>query len=110
MSYNVEDIQTLNAGEAFRLKLGMYLTGEKQEAINLGLRELIVNVQDEYEVYRLPNSFCKITLNSKDRTICCEDNARGIPVGKRHDGINPVRTISSELKRSTTIPKGSSIK
>lgn len=88
MSYNANDIETLSAGKAFRNKLGMYLTGEKQEAINLGLRELIVNVQDEYEVYPLPNSYCKIILNSKDRTICCEDNARGIPVGQRDDGIN----------------------
>lgn len=88
MSYNANDIKTLSAGKAFRNKLGMYLTGEKQEAINLGLRELIVNVQDEYEVYPLPDSYCKITLNSKERTICCEDNARGIPVGERHDGIN----------------------
>ena len=88
MSYEANDIETLGAGKAFREKLGMYLTGEKQEAINLGLRELIVNVQDEYEVYPLPDSYCKITLNSKNRTICCEDNARGIPVGQRDDGIN----------------------
>lgn len=88
MSYEANDIETLGAGKAFREKLGMYLTGEKQEAINLGLRELIVNVQDEYEVYPLPDSYCKITLDSKNRTICCEDNARGIPVGQRDDGIN----------------------
>lgn len=88
MNYSAKDIISLSAGRAFREKLGMYLTGEKQEAINLGLRELIVNVQDEYEVYSPKGAFCKITLNTKERTICCEDNARGIPVGKRDDGIN----------------------
>lgn len=88
MSYNAKDIISLSAGRAFREKLGMYLTGEKQEAINLGLRELIVNVQDEYEVFQPKNPYCKIELDTKKRTIKCSDNARGIPVGIRNDGIN----------------------
>lgn len=86
--YSAKDIVSLSAGRAFREKLGMYLTGEKQEAINLGLRELIVNVQDEYEVYQPKNPYCKIELDTKTRTIKCADNARGIPVGVREDGIN----------------------
>lgn len=88
MSYGVEDIKSLSAGRAFREKLGMYLCGDKQKAINLGLRELVVNVQDEYEVYQPANPYCKLTLDSKTGIIRCEDNARGIPVGKRSDGIN----------------------
>ena len=88
MSYTAKDIVSLSAGRAFREKLGMYLTGEKQEAINLGLRELIVNVQDEYEVFQLKNPYCKIVLDTKTRVIICEDNARGIPVGERDDGMN----------------------
>ena len=88
MEYTANDIVSLSAGRAFREKLGMYLTGEKQEAINLGLRELIVNVQDEYEVYQPKNPYCKITLDTKTKTIECCDNARGIPVGEREDGIN----------------------
>ena len=90
MSYGANDIKTLSAGRAFREKLGMFLTGEKQEAINLGLRELIVNVQDEYEVYPKSNSVCEITLDTKNRTITVRDEFRGIPVGKREDGINSV--------------------
>lgn len=86
--YNAKDIVSLSAGRAFREKLGMYLTGDKQEAINLGLRELIVNVQDEYEVYQPKNPYCKITLDTSTRQIVCEDNARGIPVGERDDGMN----------------------
>ena len=88
MNYSVNDIKSLSAGRAFREKLGMYLTGEKQEAINLGLRELIVNVQDEYEVYKPKNPYCKIVLDTKNKTIECSDNARGIPCGIRDDGIN----------------------
>lgn len=88
MDYSAKDIVSLSAGRAFRDKLGMYLTGEKQEAINLGLRELIVNVQDEYEVYKPENPFCKIELNTQTKVISVSDNARGIPAAIRDDGVN----------------------
>ena len=66
----------------------MYLSADRQEAINLGLRELIVNVQDEYEVYKPINPFLRITLDSQTHQITVEDNMRGIPVGLRDDGMN----------------------
>ena len=87
-NYNANDIVSLSAGKAFRQKIGMYLSADRQEAINLGLRELIVNVQDEYEVYK--PSFPKLTirLDTKNKEIWVQDNMRGIPVGIRDDGIN----------------------
>ena len=88
MNYTANDIVSLSAGKAFREKIGMYLTADRQEAINLGLRELIVNVQDEYEVYKPADPFLKITLNSITHEITVQDNMRGIPVGVREDGIN----------------------
>lgn len=88
MNYTANDIISLSAGKAFREKIGMYLTADRQEAINLGLRELIVNVQDEYEVYKPADPFLKITLNSTTHEITVQDNMRGIPVGVREDGIN----------------------
>lgn len=88
MNYTANDIVSLSAGKAFREKIGMYLTADRQEAINLGLRELIVNVQDEYEVYKPADPFLKITLNSTTHEITVQDNMRGIPVGVREDGIN----------------------
>ena len=87
-SYNAEQIVSLSAGRAFREKIGMYLSADRQEAINLGLRELIVNVQDEYEVYKPSNPFLKICLDTKQHIISVQDNMRGIPVGLRKDGIN----------------------
>lgn len=87
-NYTANDIVSLSAGRAFREKIGMYLSADRQEAINLGLRELIVNVQDEYEVYKPKNPILKITLKSEKREIEVIDNMRGIPVGKRDDGIN----------------------
>lgn len=88
MSYEGKDIITLSQGRAFREKIGMYLSGDRQEAINLGLRELIVNTQDEYEVYKPKNPFLKITINTKDKIISVEDNMRGIPCEVREDGMN----------------------
>ena len=88
MNYTANDIVSLSAGRAFREKIGMYLSADRQEAINLGLRELIVNVQDEYEVYKPENPYLIIELNTSTRQIKVEDNMRGIPVGIRDDGIN----------------------
>jgi DNA gyrase subunit B len=88
VSYTANDIVSLSAGKAFREKIGMYLTADRQEAINLGLRELIVNVQDEYEVYKPADPYLIITLNSTTHEITVQDNMRGIPVGVREDGIN----------------------
>lgn len=88
MSYEAKDIVSLSQGRAFREKIGMYLSGDRQEAINLGLRELIVNVQDEYEVYKPSNPFIRIAINYVERIICVEDNMRGIPCSIRDDGIN----------------------
>lgn len=87
-NYNANDIVSLSAGRAFREKIGMYLSADRQEAINLGLRELIVNVQDEYEVYKPKNPKLIIKLDTKSREIWVQDNMRGIPVGIRDDGIN----------------------
>lgn len=88
MNYSAKDIVSLSPGRAFREKIGMYLSADKQEAINLGLRELIVNVQDEYEVYKPKNPKLSIILDTKNRIIEVIDNMRGIPVGVRDDGIN----------------------
>ena len=88
MDYTANDIVSLSAGRAFREKIGMYLSADRQEAINLGLRELIVNVQDEYEVFKPKNPYLHVILNSSDKTIVVEDNMRGIPVGVRDDGMN----------------------
>lgn len=88
MNYTANDIVSLSPGAAFRSKIGMYLSADRQEAINLGLRELIVNVQDEYEVYKPLNPLLQIILDTNTKQITVSDNMRGIPVGVRDDGIN----------------------
>lgn len=88
MTYGANDLTTLSPGRAFREKIGMYLSADRQEAINLGLRELIVNVQDEFEVYKPGKPFLKIELFTKERKIRVSDNMRGIPCAVRNDGVN----------------------
>ena len=88
MDYTANDIVSLSAGRAFREKIGMYLSADRQEAINLGLRELIVNVQDEYEVFKPQIPKLIIKLDTINREIWVQDNMRGIPVGIREDGVN----------------------
>lgn len=88
MSYTAKDIISLSPGRAFREKIGMYLSADRQEAINLGLRELIVNVQDEFEVYKPKNPLLKVELFTNERKIRVSDNMRGIPCAIREDGIN----------------------
>lgn len=85
-NYNANDIQTLSFREAVRSKLGMYLSADQQEAMQLGLRELIYNTRDEYE--QGYGNKAIITIEVDKNKITLEDNARGIPCGMRKDGVN----------------------
>ena len=86
MTYNVESIKTMEFSEAVIRKIGMYLSGDLEQAVELGYRELIYNAIDEYlQGY---GSIINITIDTKNQIFTCEDNARGIPVGVRSDGVN----------------------
>lgn len=88
MNYTANDLQTLSPGRAYRERLGMYLSADKQEAIDLGLRELIYNAQDEFVASSKAGAFVKITINTDTNQITVSDNLRGIPCALREDGIN----------------------
>lgn len=88
MSYSANELQTLSPGRAYRERIGMYLSANLQEAIDLGLRELVYNAQDEYAAIKRQGAYIKITVDNDKNILCAEDNMRGIPVGVREDGIN----------------------
>ena len=88
MNYSANDIQTLSPGRAYRERLGMYLSADLQEAMDLGLRELVYNAQDEYAATNQKDAYIKITIKTDTNEIIAEDNMRGIPVGMREDGMN----------------------
>ena len=85
-NYNQDSIRTLSFGASVRTKLGMYLTADLDDALVLGLREIIYNTMDEYE-QGYGNEII-ISIDTKTNIITCADNARGIPVGTREDGVN----------------------
>lgn len=84
--YNEDSIKTLSFGKSVRVKLGMYLSADLDDALILGLRELVYNINDEYE--QGYGNLVNINIDTKTNIITCSDNARGIPVGMREDGIN----------------------
>ena len=88
MNYSANDIQTLSPGRAYRERLGMYLSADLQEAMDLGLRELVYNAQDEYAATNQKDAQIKITIDTKTNEITAEDNMRGIPCTIRDDGMN----------------------
>lgn len=88
MNYSANDIQTLSPGRAYRERLGMYLSADLQEAMDLGLRELVYNAQDEYAATNQKDAQIKITIDTKTNEITAEDNMRGIPCSIREDGMN----------------------
>lgn len=84
--YNVDSIKTMEFGRACRKKLGMYLSANLEEAVFLGLREIISNSVDEYlQGYGKEITIIIDTLN---QIFSVTDHGRGIPVGVRPDGTN----------------------
>ena len=88
MEYTGNDIKTLSPGRAYRERLGMYLSADLQEAMDLGLRELVYNAQDEYAATNQKDAYIKITIKTDINEIIAEDNMRGIPCQMREDGMN----------------------
>ena len=84
--YNVDSIKTMEFGKACRKRLGMYLSANLEEAIFLGLREIISNSVDEYlQGY---GKKINIVIDTKLQRFTVSDEGRGIPVGIRPDGTN----------------------
>lgn len=87
-NYGANDIVSLSPGRAYREKIGMWLSADTQEAINLNVRECVVNAQDEHTTTKKKGGYCSVIINSAERTIRVLDNYRGIPSDVREDGIN----------------------
>ncbi len=72
-----------------REKIGMYLSADLQEALELGLREIKVNSLDAITENKQKGEIT-ITINSKTRTVTVEDNGPGIPNAIDSDGVHMV--------------------
>ncbi len=81
------EIQTISFGNAARTRLGMYLSADQQEALELGLREIYVNSLDALTETNAKNGKIEIIINSKEKTIKVQDNGPGIPNISREDKV-----------------------
>lgn len=92
--YGVEQIKTLEGIEAIRTRPGMYVGSVGLDGIHHITLEIISNIIDEYL-----NGHCSkgMVLLGKSGDITIVDNGRGIPVGKRADGMETLEAIFTKL-------------
>lgn len=83
---NTRDITTISFGKACRTRVGMYLSADQNEALQLALREVYVNSLDALTETDQSKGNIKVVIDSKTRQITVEDDGPGIPNKKREDG------------------------
>lgn len=84
------DIKTISFGRGCRERLGMYLSSDPADALQLGLREIYVNSLDALTETNQPSGSISIVINTPSRTIVVADNGPGIPNKIREDGSHSV--------------------
>lgn len=83
-NYTLETVQELNFFDAVRKYPGMYIGSKDTDGLHHLPKEIISNSIDEYL-----NGCCTkitITLFKDKKSICIEDNGRGIPIGNQENG------------------------
>lgn len=92
--YGVEQIKTLEGIDAIRTRPGMYIGSVTLDGIHHITLEIISNIIDEYL-----NGHCTkgMIMLGKNGDITVADNGRGIPVGKREDGMETLEAVFTKL-------------
>lgn len=89
MSYEANDIETLNFKQAIRKRIEMYMGSADNQGIIQCVRETISNSIDEFSI----GFGNQINITLKDNVFTCRDFARGLPFGKRADGTEAMEAI-----------------
>ena len=90
MSYNANDIQTLDFRTAIRTRIAMYMGSADNQGVLQCVREIITNSIDEATM----GFGNKITVELfEDNKIKISDEGRGCPFGKREDGTEALEAI-----------------
>lgn len=90
MDYNAKSIETLSFRDAIRSRVAMYMGSADNMGVLQCVREIITNSIDEATM-----GFGKtiyIELN-EGNCVTVEDNARGVPFGKRDDGTEALEAV-----------------
>ena len=90
MSYNANDIETLDFRTAIRTKIAMYLGSADNQGVLQAIREIITNSIDEYTMGYGNEIYVDLY---KGNRITIADRARGVPFGTREDGTDAMEAI-----------------
>ena len=88
--YNANSIETLSFKDAIRSRVAMYMGSAGKQGVLQCVREVITNSIDEAT---MGYGNCIIVELDKDNMVTVTDNARGVPFGKRDDGIEAMEAI-----------------
>lgn len=83
------EITTISFGRACRDRIGMYLSGDSEEALRLAVWEILNNSLDAMTETGVGSSIM-IEIDTPTRTISIKDDGPGIPMNQRPDKVNPV--------------------
>lgn len=96
MPTNERNIETISFGRGCRTRLGMYLSGEPEEALRLGLREIYVNSLDAITETGIGGTV-HIIIDSKNRIVQVIDDGPGIPYKLESNGKSSIEMAYTQL-------------
>ena len=93
--YTDKSIKTMRPLEAIRRRLGMYISGNDNDAAHHVVKEIISNSIDEF--INGHGNLIQVEVNEAENWVSVRDYGRGIPHGKMNDAFTKVHT-SGKLK------------
>ena len=90
-SYDVNSIETLSFRDAIRERVSMYMGSADNQGVLQCIREIITNSIDEATM-GFGNEI-RIIVNTDVNRVTVVDNGRGVPFGKREDGIETMEAV-----------------
>lgn len=104
MSYDIDNIQSLDFKEGLRTRIQMYLGSDDTEGIYQGFKEIINNSTDEALVGY--GDIIEIKVFEDLNTISVRDYGRGVPFGFRDNGENVLVSIYTKAHTGGKFDKG----
>ena len=105
--YSASDITILEGLEPVRKRPGMYIGGVGKEGLHHLIWEVLDNAVDE--AINGHASVIHVTLEADGKTVCVEDNGRGIPVEKHptdKEGRSTLEVIFTQLHAGGKFEQG----
>lgn len=90
MDYNAKSIETLSFRDAIRSRVAMYMGSADNMGVLQCVREIITNSIDEATMGFGKTIYVEL---SEGNCVTVEDNARGVPFGKRDDGTEALEAV-----------------